>query len=225
LEKAQERLEHWRHGVKIDHNGHKMMAAVYTQRGRALAIPVVVLTTVTGTAIFTSISSNTYSTGLQIFAGLLSMVAAVISSVATSLNYGQIAERHRSASVKYGNLRRDIEEQLCFMNNLPDIETKMKDFRTRWDAMDLEAPSIPEKIREKVTRNMYAEEKREFEDKQKKQESEQKKRGAQSEQGNDNLSPKTSISFRIAPPNVFLHQNPRLELTQSKSTNNRRAVN
>ena len=92
-----------------------------------LGIPVVILTTIVGTTVFSSIaSSSTNSIILLVVAGLLSVVAAVFSSLNTFLNYGELAERHRNASVKYGNLRREIEE-LSFANNKTDLESIMKD--------------------------------------------------------------------------------------------------
>jgi hypothetical protein len=149
---AQQRLQKWRNGIKIAHNSHIRAATYYTQRGRMLGIPVVILTTIIGTAVFTSIAaSNTNSVALQVLAGLLSMAAAVLSSLHTFLNYGELAERHRNVAVKYGNLRREIEQLLCFMDAQTDLDATMKDIRTRWDAIDLEAPDIPQKIHDKVT--------------------------------------------------------------------------
>lgn len=148
---AKERLQNWRDGVRLVHNAHFRAAAFYTQRGRMLSVPVVILTTIVGTAVFTSIAANNEgSLLLQVIAGSLSVAAAVLSSLHASLNYGELAERHRSSAIKYGNLRRDIEQQLCFLDDKTDLETAMKDMRTRWDAVDLEAPEIPQKILDKV---------------------------------------------------------------------------
>jgi hypothetical protein len=161
---AQERLTRWRNGIKISHDSHKLAAIHYTQLGRALGIPVVILTTIVGTTVFTSIaSSGEFSTSLQIVAGSLSIAAAVFSSLYTSLNYGELAERHRAISVKYGNLRREIEEILCFMQNKTDAESIMEDLRARWNAVDLEAPSVPKKIYDSVyerVMHQYEEEKK-----------------------------------------------------------------
>jgi len=129
-----------------------------------LGIPVVILTTIVGTTVFSSIaSSSTNSIILLVVAGLLSVVAAVFSSLNTFLNYGELAERHRNASVKYGNLRREIEELISFANNKTDLESIMKDIRTRWDAVDLEAPSVPQKIYDSVYRQVESQVKQERE--------------------------------------------------------------
>ncbi|MGD6932834.1 MAG: SLATT domain-containing protein [Candidatus Bathyarchaeia archaeon] len=151
----QERLQKWRNGIKIAHNSHLRAAAYYTQRGRMLGVPVVILTTIIGTAVFTSIAANSQgSIALQVTAGLLSMAAAALSSLYTFLNYGGLAERHRTAAVKYGNLRREVEQLLCFMNNKNDLEATMENIRTRWDSVDFEAPEIPQKIHDKVRRQL-----------------------------------------------------------------------
>jgi hypothetical protein len=149
-----ERLQKWRNGIKIAHNSHIQAATYYTRRGRMLGIPVVILTTIIGTAVFTSIATNNQAAiALQITAGLLSMAAATLSSLYTFLNYGGLAERHRTAAVKYGNLRREVEQLLCFLEGKTDLDATMKEVRIKWDAVDLEAPEIPQKIHDKVKRD------------------------------------------------------------------------
>jgi hypothetical protein len=78
----------------------------------------------------------------------------VLSSLNTFLNYGELAERHRNASVKYGNLRREIEQLVCFMDTKTDLEAIMEDVRKRWDGVDLEAPEIPQEIHDKVVADL-----------------------------------------------------------------------
>lgn len=141
------RLEQWLNGIKISHISHSRATAHYKRLGRGLGIPVLILTTVVGTAVFTAIASpNGYSTGLQLLAGLLSMGAAVLSGLQTFLNYGELAERHREAAVKYGGLRREIEEIISFTPNEDELKPIMTALRTRWNALDVEAPSVPQKI-------------------------------------------------------------------------------
>jgi hypothetical protein len=162
---AKERLQKWRNGIKIAHNSHLRAASYFTTRGRMLSVPVVIFTTIVGTAVFTSIASNgTSSIVLQVLAGFLSIAAAVLSSLNASLNYGELAERHRSAAVKYGNLRREIEQLLCFIDTKTDLDATMKDLRTRWDAVDLEAPEIPQKINDAVRADVHREYQQEQQD-------------------------------------------------------------
>ncbi|MCW4001116.1 MAG: SLATT domain-containing protein [Candidatus Bathyarchaeota archaeon] len=156
-----ERLAHWRAGVKIAHNSHIETATRYTRLNRYFGIPVVILTAIIGTTVFTSIASTEYSLPLQITAGVLSITAAVLSGVYTFLNYGELAERHRSAAVKYGNLRREIEQVQCFTTQQCESET-MKQLRLKWDALDLEAPSIPQDIHDRVHGQVQAQLKQEL---------------------------------------------------------------
>ncbi len=160
---AKVRLEKWRWAIKVAHNSHIRAAVYYNKRGRMLGVPVVIFTTIVGTAVFTSIAtSGTSSVALQVIAGTLSIIAAVLSSLNTFLNYGELAERHRSASVKYGNIRREIEQIECFMDTKTDLETIMKDIRTRWDAVDLETPEVPQDIHDKVVSELHEKAKREI---------------------------------------------------------------
>jgi len=95
---AKERLQKWRDGVRLVHNAHFRAASFYTQRGRMLSVPVVILTTMVGTAVFTSIAANSEgSLLLQVVAGSLSVAAAVLSSLHASLNYGELAEVQQSS--------------------------------------------------------------------------------------------------------------------------------
>ena len=152
---AKVRLEKWRWSIKVAHNSHIRAAVYYNKRGKMLGVPVVIFTTIVGTAVFTSIAtSGTSSVVLQVLAGTLSIIAAVLSSLNTFLNYGELAERHRNASVKYGNMRREIEQLVCFMDTKTDLEAIMKDIRTRWDAVDLEAPEVSQAIHDKVVANL-----------------------------------------------------------------------
>jgi hypothetical protein len=152
---AKTRLEQWLNGIKIAHISHLRASAHYKRLGRGFGIPVVILTTIVGTTVFTSMASSVeYSTGLQLLAGLLSMGAAVISGLATFLNYGELAERHRDAAVKYGNLRRELEEIMCFTPSQDELKLKMTDLRTRWNALDTEAPSVPQNIHDYALRQV-----------------------------------------------------------------------
>lgn len=104
------------------------------------------------TAIFASIAQDSTAQSVKIAVGLISIIAAVLSALQTFLSYGELAQKHKVAGVKYGALRREIEEALT-----SDLETQLtsvdlKSIRTRWDAIDQEVPPLPQRIYNKVTR-------------------------------------------------------------------------
>jgi hypothetical protein len=154
MEKGCNLLEYWCTGIKTRHISHNRAAMHYKRVGRLLGIPVVILTTVVGTAVFSAVSSpNGYSTGLQILAGFLSMAATVLSGLQTFLNYPELAERHQEAAIKYGVLRREVEQTLTLPPNEPsELKKILSDVNVQWKALEEKSPSIPQKIFECVIR-------------------------------------------------------------------------
>jgi hypothetical protein len=113
---------------------------------RALGIPVVIVTTVVGTTVFSSLGQEPH-VAVVIITGLLSVAAAILSSLQTFLSYSANAERHKAAAVKYGMLRRELEQFLDDTDQSPQVLREFsQNFRTRWDQVDQESPPAPEKI-------------------------------------------------------------------------------
>jgi hypothetical protein len=140
-----ETLRDWQRGLRISHIAHHKAAARYAMLGRALGITVVVLSTVVGTAIFTTISQSP-STGAKTIAGLLSVTAAVFGAMQTFLGFPQRQAAHHEAAVGYGALRREIESALGFPQSNEELRKLLSDLRIRWDEIDAGAPAVPQRI-------------------------------------------------------------------------------
>lgn len=137
-------VEEWHVGIRLSHMAHSMAAAENTRMHRFLGIPVVITSTVVGTTVFATLGQQP-QIAISIVVGLLSVAAAILSSLQTFLSYSASAERHKIASVKYGMLRRELEQ---FIND-PDesrlvLKEFMENFRTRWDQLDHESPPLNE---------------------------------------------------------------------------------
>jgi hypothetical protein len=118
---------------------------------RALGIPVVIVTTVVGTTVFSTMGKSP-TEALTIVTGLLSLSAAILSSLQTFLSYSANAERHKFAAVKYGMLRRELEQFLDDSDESAQVLIEFcENFRVRWDAVDQESPPIPETIHRDAT--------------------------------------------------------------------------
>ncbi len=136
----------WKQAIRICHRAHTRSAAFMLGRNRALGIPVVVLTTAAGTTVFATLESSP-ETWLRILVGLVSVTAAVLASLQTFLGYGERAEQHKTAALKYGVIRREIEETLALhatADTLPD--GLLESLRKRWDAVDEESPSLSQSL-------------------------------------------------------------------------------
>lgn len=145
-------LEQWHHGLRIFHRTHSRAATSYERRNIALGLPTVILTTMAGTTVFTTISSSPEQ-WVKILTGVMSMSAAVLAALQTFLRYSELAERHRTAAQSYGVLRRELEEVLAQTTSNPPVPVPsdfMKSFRARWDAVDSASPNLPQRIYDAV---------------------------------------------------------------------------
>ena len=142
-------LQQWHQGIRISHSAHFKAAEVYEQRNLWLGVPVVVLSAVTGTAVFTS--SGDTAVAERVVVGLFSVAAAVLASLQTFLRYAELAQKHKAAAIKYGALRRELEEALAtYSAEQPFPADFMHDIRQRWDALDEESPVVAKKIYDPV---------------------------------------------------------------------------
>lgn len=135
----------WETDLRIICHSHYAAAVRAAKRNYYLGIPSIVLTALVGTSIFYAIdkSPNLY---LQITAGMLSMVAVVLSSLQTFLKWSERAEKHREAGAKFGALLKELENKRAFVTNFSNLEEWSHDFRKRWDAVSLDSPTVPEKL-------------------------------------------------------------------------------
>jgi hypothetical protein len=84
---------------------------------------------------------------VKILVGFFSIAAAVLSSLQTFLRLGELAEKHSTASLKYGALHREVEEMQSKAAIPPDYPITV---RTRWVAIDSESPTVSPKLFDKV---------------------------------------------------------------------------
>lgn len=150
-------LEQWHRGLRIEHKSHSQAAVKFERDGRWLSIAALVASTVVGTSLFTDVNSP-LSSRLKIAAGVLSLIAAVLSAIQGSLKLGEQATLHRTATQRYGTLRREVEELIAEATSgdgkiTPEIIT---DVRKRWDQIDADSPTVPQKIYDAVCASLKA---------------------------------------------------------------------
>jgi len=88
-----ELLSEWLVAVRVDGLAHQQAEIYYTRLNRVLGVPVVVLTTIVGTTVFSMLAKSP-DTRIIIVVGLLSMCAAILSSLQTFLGFAGLAEKH-----------------------------------------------------------------------------------------------------------------------------------
>src|ERR1700723_412616 len=108
-------LEQWHHGLRVEHKSHVQAAAKCERNGRWLSIAALVASTIVGTSLLADANSS-LSRSWKIGAGVLSLIAAVLSALQGSLKLGEQATLHRAAMQRYGTLRREVEELISEAN-------------------------------------------------------------------------------------------------------------
>jgi hypothetical protein len=138
-------LQQWLNGITMFHIAHHRAAALYEMRGRLLGLPVTIFSVVIGTTIFSTLGSS-QNQGILLFVGVISMITAVLSGLQTFLNYPELAEKHRAASVKYAQLRRRVEEVIAFTRTPEELENMIGAIRNDWNKVEEESPEIPQRL-------------------------------------------------------------------------------
>jgi len=88
--------------------GHYQAGKGAARKHSLFGLPVVITTSAVGTSIFATVSADP-SLVWRIITGLLSLLAAVLASIQTFFDFQGQSTKHKTAGVRYGILRRDIE--------------------------------------------------------------------------------------------------------------------
>lgn len=128
---------------------HDKAEKMYSRQNMIITIPVIVLSTLTGTANFglSSMVPPNLQSYAQIGIGGVSLVTGIISTIGNFLRYAQGMEAHRGAAISWGKLHRKISVELSLPRN--QREPPM-DFllvcRSELDRLIEQSPSIPDSI-------------------------------------------------------------------------------
>lgn len=115
----------------------------------AFTIPVIILSTLTGTANFgmSSIFPPDLQPVAQLGVGGVSLIAGIVTTVANFLQYAQGMEAHRSAGISWGKLQRKISVELALPRNQRE---NCMDFllvcRSELDRLIESSPTVPEDV-------------------------------------------------------------------------------
>lgn len=123
-----------------------------------LGLPAIVFSAVVGTTVFASLARDTYI-GLQIFAGLMSVTAAVLTALQTFLKYSELSEKHRVAGAKFANMKHQIELHSSIQPSTSDeMRQKLVIVEEHWSKIREESPTIPSRIWHSIEKTLTFEE-------------------------------------------------------------------
>jgi len=114
------------------------------------------ITAIVGTSVFASIAAQAISVEAKVVVGLLSVLAAVLSSLQTFFKYSERAEKHRAFAARFGSVRRELE--VLFAEGVASQERNYVGvLREKLDRLAEEAPHVPVSIFKEVQKNvLYA---------------------------------------------------------------------
>jgi hypothetical protein len=124
----------------------------YSGFNMSLSIPVIILSTLTGTANFAIDSfvpagDDGLKKYVQAGIGGISIFAGILTTLGNFLRFAQLSEAHRVASISWGKLQRQIAVELrIHPNDRLDCLDFLKISRAELDRLIEQSPAIPDKV-------------------------------------------------------------------------------
>ena len=143
-ESPKELLIRWLKRSRESQFAHYEAAKNLSKYNYFLGIPTVVSSGIVGTSVFASLG-RTADPSLQIFVGLISVLAAVLAALQTFLRFSELDEKHRSIAARYGAVRRRIEEILALKDEAI-MASELTSIRMMYDKLSEDAPNVSDRI-------------------------------------------------------------------------------
>ena len=136
---------------------HERAYQVYKKQNMRFSIPVIVISTVTGTANFAQSGFPESIKGwAPLIIGTLNLAAGLITTIAQFLRVSELLEGHRAASIAYSKLSRKIAVELSLPSDersMPGIDY-IKQCRSDIDRLIEQSPPIPPEILNTFDKNI-----------------------------------------------------------------------
>jgi hypothetical protein len=127
---------------------HSKSNALYSNLNTWYTIPVIVLSTLTGTANFAQDRVPiTYQSYFVMLVGSLNILAGIITTIQQFLKITQLNEAHRVSSISWDKFYRNIKIELAkHPKERIDVKQMIKMSKEEYDRLMETSPAIPEKI-------------------------------------------------------------------------------
>ena len=142
-------LKAWGEATACYRYMHYQAYCSYKNQSMKFTIPLIIVSTVTGTANF---AQETFPPSIQPFVpsaiGGLNLITAIATTIMQFLKINELMEGHRVASIQYGKISRTIRLELT----LPLIErtqngtNMIENMRAEYDRLIEQSPNVPKKI-------------------------------------------------------------------------------
>ncbi len=118
-----QKLMEWQDNFQIFLRGHYDAANRCERLNLWFGIPVVVLSVIVGTSIFSALGRDSSPPWAKILAGCVSLLVAVLAALQTFLKYFERGEKHRIAGASFAALHKEIDQMLVLS---PTDDQKLK---------------------------------------------------------------------------------------------------
>ncbi len=129
---------------------HQKTETIFSRRNMYFTIPVIIMSTLTGTANFATnsiVSTEEQAKYVTFGIGAISLIAGIITTVANFMRYAQGSEAHRVAGISWGKFQRFISIELSLHpNERMDAMSFLKMGRIELDRLIEQSPPIPTKV-------------------------------------------------------------------------------
>jgi hypothetical protein len=154
-----ERADYYRIRAVRQGRSHYLAARRSQRINNLFGVPVVIITSIVGTAIFSTISS-TPKVWLQTTTGLLSLIAAVFASLQTFFKFSELSEKHKGAAANYYSVKRRLDLFLLSYAENPENKTALvEDFQKiviEIDRIDAQSPNVPDALYDQAKKEQLA---------------------------------------------------------------------
>jgi hypothetical protein len=133
---------------------HLRAEEIYSARETRLQFPIVIISSIN--SFFSAISNQIMpdDKNASIYVGIIGLLTALLSTIAGKLQYGRLAESHKSASVQYSKLQRLIHLEMATKPREDRMEcNRFVDLiRTNYDQLYENSPALQPTIIELFTK-------------------------------------------------------------------------
>lgn len=142
-------LKSWGEAAACYRYMHYQAYCSYKKLSMKFTIPLIIVSTVTGTANF---AQETFPPSIQPFVpsaiGGLNLITAIATTIMQFLKINELMEGHRVASVQYGKVSRTIRLELTLPLSERTLNgtNMIENMRTEYDRLIEQSPNVPKKM-------------------------------------------------------------------------------
>ena len=152
-----QRAKQWYVSVNTALLTHDYLAGMFLWRARVFNVICAIGNTVIASAIFTAVGADgsSYKTWVEIAAGLISVVVAVLHAIKLQLDYDSRAEKHAGARRGYARTKHAMEmllhiRQCRMVTATGETHPDWSKVIEAWEAVEADAPAISLELKRKV---------------------------------------------------------------------------